>query len=93
MSIEQIRKKYVFHGRVQGVGFRMTTASLAKQYPVCGYVKNMFDGTVEMVVAGSTSDVASLLADIDDAFPGNVTQRDTEDLETLEQFSSFTIRD
>ncbi len=36
-------------GRVQGVGFRFYTERIAAEYDVKGYVKNMPDGTVEIL--------------------------------------------
>ena len=42
----------IFVGRVQGVGFRWTTKNLADGFEVTGYVKNLPNGTVEMVAEG-----------------------------------------
>lgn len=92
MSSQQFHRRYVFHGRVQAVGFRMTTERIARRYAVVGYVKNLPDGTVEMVISGSSADIESVLSDIDQALPGNVTQRDVEDMDAAENFDSFTIR-
>ena len=44
--------KTVFSGTVQGVGFRANTESLARQYPVTGYVRNTPGGHVELVAEG-----------------------------------------
>ena len=44
-----LRQRVIFRGRVQGVGFRATTASIARRHPVVGYVKNMPDGAVELI--------------------------------------------
>ena len=44
--------KHIFYtGRVQGVGFRYATKQLASGYEVSGWVKNLADGRVEMLVA------------------------------------------
>lgn len=43
----------IFQGRVQGVGFRYRTSKLAKQHPITGFVKNLSDGTVELIVQAS----------------------------------------
>lgn len=51
-SASSLRRRYRFHGRVQGVGFRAFTASRARWIGVAGYVKNLPDGTVEAVAEG-----------------------------------------
>ena len=48
----RVRLTLVFRGRVQGVGFRHTTAALAASFPVAGTVENQADGTVKVVVEG-----------------------------------------
>ncbi len=53
-----------YEGRVQGVGFRYTTVSIAGRFRVRGYVKNLPDGDVEMVAEGTESEILALLAAI-----------------------------
>lgn len=48
----EVRKSMVFHGRVQGVGFRFTAKHLAKSLGLTGWVRNEMDGTVAMEVQG-----------------------------------------
>ena len=43
-----VRKHILFSGRVQGVGFRFTACSLARPLGLTGWVKNCYDGDVEM---------------------------------------------
>ena len=43
-----VRKHMIFHGRVQGVGFRYTAKYLARSMNLTGWVKNEYDGTVVM---------------------------------------------
>lgn len=50
--MSEIRKRIVFHGRVQGVGFRYTAKYLAQSLKLTGWVKNEYDGTVVMEVQG-----------------------------------------
>lgn len=49
--IKMVRKRvHVFYsGRVQGVGFRFTVESAAREFGVCGWVSNLPDGKVELV--------------------------------------------
>ena len=51
-----------FWGRVQGVGFRWSTQRVAEEFSVCGCVKNLPNGSVEMVAAGEMSEVRAFLA-------------------------------
>lgn len=44
--------KHIFYGgRVQGVGFRYAVKQLATGFEVSGWVKNLPDGRVEMLVS------------------------------------------
>jgi acylphosphatase len=47
-------------GRVQGVFYRAATAAEAERLALDGWVKNLPDGRVEVVVAGAPTAVASL---------------------------------
>jgi acylphosphatase len=46
------RMQINYSGRVQGVGFRMTCANLAKGFQVTGRVCNLTDGRVELIAEG-----------------------------------------
>ena len=56
-----IARRVIFEGRVQGVGFRYTTKDIAKGFEVCGTVKNLTDGTVELEVMGERDEVEAFL--------------------------------
>ena len=58
------RKRIYFSGRVQGVGFRFTADGLARQLGLTGYVKNLYDGRVEMEVQGAEDAIAQMLAEL-----------------------------
>lgn len=59
-----IARRVIFSGRVQGVGFRYTTKDLARGFDVCGWVKNLSDGTVELQVMGEEEEVDGFLMEI-----------------------------
>ncbi len=59
---ERVAKRVRYFGNVQGVGFRRRTESLAREFPVVGYVTNLPDGSVELVAEGEASSVSGLLA-------------------------------
>ena len=46
------RVKILYEGRGQGVGFRYTCMALAQELGLTGYVKNLEDGDVELVLQG-----------------------------------------
>ncbi len=54
----------VVRSYVQGVGFRVFVCSAAWQCGVKGYVKNMPDGTVQIIAAGEKSSVERLLDEV-----------------------------
>ena len=53
-----------FEGRVQGVGFRYRTLQVARGYEVCGYVRNLPDGRVELLAEGRPSEVDAFVAEV-----------------------------
>ena len=50
------------HGIVQGVGFRYAVVSRARALHLSGYVRNMNDGSVEVVAEGPAAKLSQLLA-------------------------------
>ena len=46
------RRRYTFTGRVQGVGFRYRAYYAANHLGLGGWVRNCYDGSVEMEVEG-----------------------------------------
>lgn len=51
------RKHFIFTGRVQGVGFRYKAYYIANNRGLTGYVRNLYDGSVEMEVQGEDGDI------------------------------------
>jgi acylphosphatase len=49
------------YGVVQGVGFRYHTQKVAQQLGVTGFVRNLADGSVEIVATGPDAQVQALL--------------------------------
>jgi acylphosphatase len=56
-----IRKRLNVHGRVQGVGFRVFVARAAQTRAVGGWVRNRWNGTVEVVLEGEREAVESVV--------------------------------
>jgi len=85
-------ERVVFNGRVQGVGFRYTVESIAKRHPVKGYVKNLPDGTVELVMQGAQTALNGLLKDVTHCFRDNIADCNRIAIDYDEEFTHFEIR-
>ncbi len=89
---ETVRKRVFYRGRVQGVGFRATTASLAARFPVAGFVRNLADGSVELVAEGEPDSVEAFLTAVEERFRRHVTDCDVRDATAEEPLSGFAVR-
>src|SRR5688572_25939207 len=58
------RSTVLYSGRVQGVGFRYTTRSIARKYQVSGFVRNLPDGRVELVAEGAAHELEAFLGEV-----------------------------
>jgi acylphosphatase len=67
-----ICKRVHYSGRVQGVGFRYTARQIAEGYAVSGHVRNLPDGTVELVAEGETDQVEAFLAAVAQRMAGYI---------------------
>ena len=86
------RQRVIYHGRVQGVGFRYTTATIAARHPVRGYVRNQPDGTVELVLEGASPDCQSMLDEIQRAFARQIRLVESTPEPSQEPLQGFEIR-
>jgi len=89
--MEQIAKHIIFIGRVQGVGFRFTALDIARRYQLNGFVRNLFDGTVEMVAQGKPQDVSDCIRDINESFSGYIRDTGIEEIPTDLRYKDFKI--
>lgn len=65
----ETRRAFRVHGRVQGVGFRWWTWRRASELGLRGAVRNLPDGTVEVLAAGPADAVERLRALLYDGPP------------------------
>jgi acylphosphatase len=59
---EQVARRVVVHGSVQGVFFRDTTRRKAQSRGVSGWVRNCADGSVEALFEGDPEAVEAMVA-------------------------------
>ncbi len=82
----------IYTGRVQGVGFRYTVRTMAAGRPLTGFVRNLPDGAVELMVHGRPDDITALLADVAAHFSRNIDDCRRAPVESSEAFDRFEIR-
>ena len=93
-----IRQTVHFSGRVQGVGFRYTTANVARRFTVAGYVQNLPDGRVRVVVESESSEVAAFLDAVRERMSRHVERDTVDESEATGEFGrpdapdTFTVR-
>ena len=87
-----LRQTCYFSGRVQGVGFRYTVQNLALQYNVRGYVRNMADGRVELVMEGPDGEINSLVDDVNQKMNGYIKRVDKTTAPATGEFKQFYVK-
>ncbi|MDB5295825.1 MAG: putative Acylphosphate phosphohydrolase [Phycisphaerales bacterium] len=84
------RHTIYFCGRVQGVGFRYTARNISMQHDVRGYVRNLPDGRVELVLEGCQDELSRVTDEIlrkMNAFVRGVTRQESPATGEFDQFS------
>lgn len=81
-----------YEGRVQGVGFRYTTVSIADRFRVTGFVKNLPDGDVDMVAEGPEQELTAFLAAIRGSHLGRFIVKETSSWSSASgEFAGFGV--
>jgi acylphosphatase len=81
-----------YEGRVQGVGFRYTVKTLAREYDVSGTVANLPDGRVELLLSGDADEVDAFLEGIrTSTLAGHITLESASEAIRPDTLRGFTI--
>ncbi|MDE6233232.1 MAG: acylphosphatase [Lachnospiraceae bacterium] len=88
---EILRKHILFYGHVQGVGFRYHAKHGADMLGLSGWVRNLYDGSVEMEVQGREEDIDKLIVLLQQGKYIDITDMKVKNKE-LENDISFRIR-
>lgn len=89
--MSEIRKRIVFHGRVQEVGFRYTAKYLALNLGLKGWVRNEYYGTVLMEVQGDERLIQKMLVSLNSQRYIRIEWMDSEEI-PLGTEKSFSAR-
>lgn len=94
MPHEIMEMKAIVHGRVQGVFFRATTKEYVHRLGgITGTVRNVEDGSVEIIAQGERHKLDRLLDMLRaDAGPGKVDRIETVYREPSEHYHDFRIK-
>ena len=87
-----VRKHFRFTGRVQGVGFRYRAKYAAGGMCITGWVKNEWDGSVEMEVQGTEEAIDRMLIMINSGDYIVIDNIESQDIPLLENESGFHVR-
>lgn len=86
------RLHILYTGRVQGVGFRYTTKTVACGFDVTGEVRNLSDGRVELVAEGARPELEEFQKAIQDSEVGRfVRQEEVAWAAAKNEFRGFEI--
>ena len=88
----EITEQILFSGKVQGVGFRWTTERIVSGLPVRGFVRNLPDRRVEIIVAGTTGSIQQLIDALHERFGSGITDVQRTKLEESNDFVGFEVR-
>ncbi|GIW95944.1 MAG: acylphosphatase [Pirellulaceae bacterium] len=86
------RRVVTYFGHVQGVGFRYTTQRVARQFHVTGYVRNLPDGSVELVVEGEPTELERFLGAVHYRMRDYIQRTQVRNEPATGEFDGFSIR-
>jgi acylphosphatase len=86
------RRTYYFSGHVQGVGFRYTARHVANGRQVTGFVRNLADGRVELVMEGADEEMDAVVEGIQAELGRNISRTTCDRGPATGEFQGFGIR-
>lgn len=89
--MERIRKHIVFHGEVQGVGFRWRAMRAAEMQGCTGWVRNEWDGSVAMEIQGNRYGIEAVLESLRNGAYIHIEDTEEKDLPLQEDEQEFRV--
>jgi acylphosphatase len=86
------RRTYHFSGHVQGIGFRYTAQNIALRHNVLGYVRNLADGRVELVMEGDEREMEDVVQNLQQRLSGYVRNVESHAAPATGEFERFCIK-
>lgn len=76
---------------VQGVGFRATAQCRAKKLGLTGIVRNLPEGSVEIIAQGTKAQLSAFVKEIENAFQGRISAIEKIEKTPEKKYDSFQI--
>ncbi len=86
-----IQAHIFYSGTVQGIGFRYILRGFAKNLNLTGWVKNLSDGRVEILIEGSREKIELLMEQTQKHFDGYIRDRSVNFKSPENLFKDFQI--
>jgi len=86
------RREVIFRGMVQGVGFRYTARAIARNHAVVGFVRNLADGRVQLVVEGLKENLDRYLEQLKGYMSDYIREASETTREATGEFDAFEVR-
>ena len=80
-----VRRRFIFYGAVQGVGFRYRARHAADLYRCTGWVKNEWDGSVSMELQGEEEDIERVILAIEQGRFVHIENMDCRTVPVIEE--------
>lgn len=80
-----------YRGFVQGVGFRYTTQRIASNLSLTGWVRNLSDGSVEILAEGDEKSLEQMCCKIEEYFGGYIKDKNIIKKPAEGKYQSFNI--
>lgn len=87
-----VRKHIYFYGRVQGVGFRWRAMQIAKDLHMTGWVKNLYNGSVEMEVQGDRYLIEQMIRELETARFIKIERKEMIQIPIDESEGEFSVK-
>ena len=84
-------KRYFAEGQVQGVGFRFFVERIAAELGLKGYVRNRYDGRVEVYAIGEEEVLEQLREQLQAGPAGSRVDRIEEHTASIEKYKTFHV--
>jgi len=86
-----VQAHILYSGTVQGVGFRFMVQRHALSLDLTGWVKNLSDGSVEILVNGPKKNIEMLCQNVEKYFAESIQNKNIQFISPLKEFKDFLI--